>query len=98
MTPQKIRSLAHKEFTSFEFWVRWKYQLLPTDPRFLAMEPWEIQKEFEMHRYMQTMLKGDDNTTNYEADTDDFSSEVDSWSDDNVTDWKPLSEEEIIGE
>lgn len=37
--------------TSLEFWFRRKYQLAPTDPRFLALTTDEIETEYWAHFY-----------------------------------------------
>lgn len=38
---------------SLEFWLRRKYSLAPTDPRFLAMTPEDIEAEYWAHYYYE---------------------------------------------
>lgn len=42
-------SEARDEVNSFTFWFRKKYNLAPSDPRFLEMSMLEIQKDFLLH-------------------------------------------------
>jgi hypothetical protein len=49
---------------TYALWVRQKYTLLPTDPRFLALRTWECELEFWVDTLWQRLLKriqdGDD--------------------------------------
>lgn len=36
-----------------QFWFRQKYQLPPTDPRFLALTPEDIEVEYWAHQYFE---------------------------------------------
>lgn len=48
------------------FWIRRKYNLLPNDPRFLALTPLEIRTEYWAHFYADNPNQGD------EFEDDDF--------------------------
>ena len=43
-----ITKLAEKTIVSLGYWFRTKYNLPPKDPRYLNMEPWELELEYEI--------------------------------------------------
>lgn len=45
---------------TLEFWFRNKYNLAPTDPRFLACTVEQIQTEFWAHHYLANKGKGEE--------------------------------------
>jgi len=59
---------------TMEFWIRRKYNLLPNDPRFLALTPAEIEAEYWAHQYAEKGVPDeivdenfDDNVENMDA-------------------------------
>lgn len=52
----------------FEFWLRRKYNLLPTDPRFLALTKVEIETEYWAHYYADNPGKEHDEDPDFDAD------------------------------
>lgn len=41
------------QFQTMEFWLRRKYNLLPTDPRWLEMSPEDVEAEYLAHQYAE---------------------------------------------
>ena len=53
-----MHQLALQEARTVNFQFRQHYRLAPTDPRYLAMESWELEKEMLAVRYDQDMKSG----------------------------------------
>ena len=52
-----LRALAEEKLNTVEFWYRAKYNLPPTDPRFLNLEPWEMELEYEIDQIFEEKSK-----------------------------------------
>lgn len=61
-----------------EYWFRQKYNLPPTDPRFLSMGRVEIEIEFWAEQFFKKIQKGQDPTVD-EFDTDFVDEALEKW-------------------
>ena len=61
------------------FWFRRKYNLPPTDPRYLDMTPEGIEEEFWAHHYFDNPATESDEDTDFDADAVVAAMESDEW-------------------
>lgn len=61
---------------SMEFWVRSKYNLLPTDPRFLELTPEDIEAEYLAHQYAKNGVPDEIEDENFDAHLAEWESDL----------------------
>ena len=66
---------------SLEFWFRKKYNLPPTDPRFLDATVEDMETDFWAHQYSENSPKEEVEDDNFDLDAEIAAMAADDWED-----------------